>query len=301
MTQNMAASVRARLANMARDTQRPFQEVLQHYGLERFLYRLAQSSHRGRFVLKGALMLRVWNAPFSRPTRDIDLLGYIENDVGTIEAVVREVCSVVVSEDGLVFERASVSGRRIKEDADYQGVRIVFVGFLQKARIPMQLDIGFGDMVHPKAEERDYPSLLDFPAPRLSMYPRETVVAEKLEAMVHLGTLNSRMKDFFDIWLLARQFDFAGADLALAVKNTFARRRTSLEPEPVALTAAFTAADSTQKQWAAFLKRSQLGGAPMTLDECRALLRAFLLPVLRSLLDGREFDRKWAAFGPWSG
>ncbi len=301
MIQNMAASVRARLANKARDTQRPFQEVLQHYGLERFLYRLAQSSHRGRFVLKGALMLKVWNTPFSRPTRDIDLLGYIENDVATIEAVVREVCAVTVPDDGLVFDGASVSGRRIKEDADYQGVRIVFVGFLQKARVPMQLDIGFGDMVHPKAEERDYPSLLDFPAPRLCMYPKETVVAEKFEAMVHLGTLNSRMKDFFDIWLLARQFDFAGSDLALAVKNTFVRRGTPFESEPVALTAAFTAADNTQKQWAAFVKRSQLAGAPMTLDECRVLLRDFLLPVVSSLLDGHSFDRKWTAPGPWTG
>ena len=242
MTKNTAASVRARLMNQARATRRPFQEVLQHYGLERFLYRLAQSPHSGRFVLKGALLLRAWGAPLSRPTRDIDLLGYVENEIGVIEGIMREVCTITVPDDGLEFDVASLAGQRIKENADYMGVRITFTGLLQRARLPMQLDIGFGDVVHPGAEVRPYPTVLELPAPRLRMYPRETVVAEKFEAMVHLGTLNSRMKDFFDLWLVASQFDFNGSDLAKAIEKTFAHRGTPLEWEPIALTATFTAA-----------------------------------------------------------
>jgi len=161
VTTNTAASVRARLTNHAKASHRPFQEVLQHYGLERLLYRLAQSPHRGGFLLKGALLLNAWNAPVSRPTRDIDLLGYAENDVAVMETMCREVCDVVVVDDGLRFDATTLVGRRIKQDADYQGVRLTFVAFLEKARIPMQVDIGFGDVVTPEAEERDYPTLLD--------------------------------------------------------------------------------------------------------------------------------------------
>ena len=194
---------------------------------------------------------------------------------------------------------ATVTGERIKEDADYEGVRIKFAGFLESARIPMQLDIGFGDVVHPAADERDYPTILAFPAPRLRMYPRETLVAEKFEAMVFLGTLNSRMKDFFDIWLLARQFDFVGAELARAIAKTFGNRNTQIESEPVALTVTFTTAENTQKQWAAFVKRSQLPSAPGTLEEIREPLRQFLEPVATALVDGREFTDNWTAPGPW--
>ncbi len=299
MTKNTAASVRARLSNQARASRRPFQEALQHYGLERFLYRLGRSSFGGRFVLKGGLLLRAWGAPMARPTRDIDLLGFVENEIGVLEAIMREVCAAPVAEDGLVFDGGSVRGQRIKEGAEYQGVRITFTGFLDNARLPMQLDIAFGDVVHPRAEEHDYPTLLDLPAPRLRMYPRESVVAEKFEAMVHLGTLNSRMKDFFDLWLLASQFDFRGSDLALAVEKTFAHRGTPLDPEPVALTAAFTSAESTQRQWVAFAKRSQLGGEPRALDDLREPLRQFLLPVVSGLIGGRAFDLQWKQAGPW--
>jgi hypothetical protein len=234
----------------------------------------------------------------SRPTRDIDFLGFVENEIGVVEAIMREVCSTPVADDGLTFDAASVTGQRIKEDADYQGVRITFRGLLDRAQIPMQLDIGFGDVVHPRAEEREYPPLLDLPAPRLRMYPRESVVAEKFQAMVYLGTLNSRMKDFFDIWLLARQFDFVGSELASAIEKTFAHRGTPLDPEPVALTSTFTSAENTQKQWAAFVKRSQLEG-PATLDDLRESLREFLLPPVRTLMEGQTFEQTWTPPGPW--
>lgn len=296
---NVAASVRARLQNEAKATTRPFQEILQYYGLERFLYRFSQSNYRDHFLLKGALMLRVWGAPESRPTRDIDLLGYVENEVQTLEAIAQEICSVKVEDDGLRFDASTVEGQRIKEDADYEGVRVKFSGFLENSRIPMQLDIGFGDVVHPAAGEQDYPTILEFPAARLRMYPRVTLIAEKFEAMVVLGALNSRIKDFFDIWLLARQFDFSGLELAHAIGGTFENRGTELELEPIALTSAFTAADRTQSQWAAFVRRSRLESAPASLDQLREPLRRFLLPVAKALVEARDFPDQWSAPGPW--
>lgn len=198
------------------------------------------------------------------------------------------------------FDAATVAGERIKEDADYAGVRVKFTGFLENARIPMQLDIGFGDVVHPRAEEQNYPTILEFPAPRLRAYPRETLVAEKFEAMVFLGTLNSRMKDFFDIWLLARQFDFVGADLARAIANTFEHRNTDLDPNPVALTSDFMDAETTQRQWTAFVRRSQLDNAPATLAETREPLRQFLVPVATAVVEDSPFTDHWTAPGPWT-
>jgi hypothetical protein len=220
---NLAASVHARLAQIARRTGRPFQELLQYYAMERFLYRLSKSPHAARFVLKGALMLRVWDAPMARPTKDIDLLGRLENSLENGSTVVREVCALEVEPDGLVFRPATVKSERIREDADYEGVRIRFDGFLARARIAMQLHVGIGDVMVPGPVEIAYPTLLDFPAPRLKGYPRETAIAEKFEAMVKLGTLNSRMKDFYDIWLLSRQFDFDGPPPPIASRTVTAR------------------------------------------------------------------------------
>ena len=164
----------------------------------------------------------------------------------------------------------------------------------------MQIDVGFGDVVHPEPQDRDYPTILDLPAPRLRMYTRETVVAEKFEAMVHLGIVNSRFKDFFDIWLLSRGFDFDGVDLAAAIKKTFEHRETSISPDPVALTPAFATAENTQKQWAAFVKRTNLIDAPATFDEIRSPLREFLLPVAAALASGKSFSGRWSSPGPWT-
>jgi len=189
--------MRQRLLNKARETGRPFNELLQYFAMERFLYRLSKSAHADKFVLKGALMFVAWQAPVTRPTMDIDLLGITENSVVAIVAIAREICSWEVEADGLVFESDSVGGERIVEDADYGGVRIRFRGTLGTARVTMQLDIGFGDVVVPKPEMADYPTILNLPIPRLRGYSRESAVAEKFEAMVKLGALNSRVKDFF--------------------------------------------------------------------------------------------------------
>ena len=298
---NVAASVHARLADLGRRTNRPFQELLQYYAMERFLYRLSRSPHGGRFLLKGALMLRVWDAPTARPTKDIDLLGKLGNSLENLANVLREVCTTEVEEDGMVFSPSTVRAERIKEDADYEGVRVRFGGLLGKARVAMQVDVGFGDVVVPAPLAIAYPTLLDLPGPRLKGYPRESVIAEKFEAMVKLGTLNSRMKDFYDLWLLARRFDFDGSRLARAVVATFGNRKTPLEPNPVALTPTFSESPAARLQWKAFVRKGKLTGAPQELGDVIPTLAEFLLPAATACAAGQSFEMTWSAPGPWRG
>ncbi len=216
---NVSASVRQKLLNRARSEHRPFNELLQYYAMERFIYRLSQSAHSEQFILKGALMLRVWDALGFRPTMDIDMLGksgapYSEK---TVVSQIKEILNVKVEPDGLNFDPNSIQSERITEEANYQGFRIRFRGTLDTARINMQIDIGFGDIVFPPPQESELPTILDFAPPRVLCYSRESAIAEKFEVMVKLGILNSRMKDFYDIWLLSRQFDFDGAQLTKAI------------------------------------------------------------------------------------
>lgn len=210
MTPDLGASVRQRLLNQARAQARPFQELLQYFAMERFLYRLSQSRHAQSFILKGALLLTAWQSPLSRATRDIDLLGRTSNELAHIRALFAQLCELESEADGIEFDAKSVKVARIKEDADYEGVRVHFRAVLARARIPMQIDIGFGDVVNPGVIEIVYPTLLEFSPPVLRAYPRETVVAEKLEALTALEMLNTRMKDFFDLWALSRMYGFDG-------------------------------------------------------------------------------------------
>ncbi len=296
---DVAASVRQRLLNNAKATNRPFQEVLQYFAMERFLYRLSKSPHADRFVLKGALMFTLWGAPATRPTKDIDFLARMENSVDAVVPIIRAVCAEEVEPDGLVFDESTVEGKLIKEDADYEGVRVTFRATLQNARVSMQLDLGFGDVVFPGPEVAEYPVILELPAPQLRAYSRETVVAEKFEAMVKLGQLNSRMKDFFDVWLLSRRFDFDGARLAIAIERTFRNRKTSIPAEALALTRAFADDPTKQAQWAAFLRRSRLDWAPSDLHLVVEAIRGFLQPVVAALGEGRAFELGWRAPGLW--
>jgi Nucleotidyl transferase AbiEii toxin, Type IV TA system len=296
---NLAASIRQRLLNKAQQTGRPFNEILQYFAMERFLYRLAKSPHAGKFVLKGALMFSAWQAPVSRPTMDIDLLGLMNNSIDAIVAVTKEICTQEVEPDGLTFEPESIEGERIVEDADYEGVRVRFRGSLGTARITMQIDIGFGDVVVPQSATVEYPTILPLPAPRLRGYSRGSAVAEKFEVMVKLGMLNSRLKDFFDIWLLSRQFDFEGRTLATAVAKTFARRRTVVPAEPVALTDGFAADTGKQTQWQGFIRRSRLEHVPDNLAAVVTTIAVFLGPIAKALASGNVFDHVWQAPGPW--
>jgi hypothetical protein len=297
---DIAASIRKQLQNVAKKTNRPFQEVLEYFAMERFLFRLSRSPHASRFVLKGALMFRTWNAPASRPTRDIDLLGRMDNSLAAVVPVFQDVCNQQVEPDGMVFHADTVTGQAIKEDADYAGVRVTFRATLQNSRIAMQIDIGFGDVLTPAAVASEYPTILELPAPTLNGYPRETVIAEKFEAMVKLGLVNSRMKDFYDIWLLARQFDFDGMLLSTAITRTFANRKTAIAPSPFALTPAFPADADKQKQWRAFLRKSGLNDAPGELQEVVDVLGPFLLPLVVAIVDGQKFNQAWQAPGPWT-
>lgn len=268
--------------------------------MERFLYRLCQSPHADVFVLKGALLLRVWNAPSVRPTMDIDLLGRTDNEPANIRRIVQEVCREDVEPDGLVFDAESVTGQVIAEDADYEGVRMRFRGNLGTAIVNMQIDVGFGDVITPAPLTVDYPAMLDYPAPRLLAYPQETTVAEKFQVMLHRAQLNSRLRDYYDIWLLSRSFPFDGAVLAEAVRKTCERRGTAIPIEPLALTTAFSDERARQTQWAAYRRKSQLDTAPTELAEVVEAVAAFLGPVSRALGSGQGFEGEWRPPGPWS-
>ncbi|MEJ2443732.1 MAG: nucleotidyl transferase AbiEii/AbiGii toxin family protein [Exilibacterium sp.] len=296
-TKNIAASVRQKLLNRARTDKRPFAELLQYYAMERFLYRLSQSTHSKHFILKGALMLRVWESPEFRPTMDIDMLGKTSNDEANIVSQITEILNLAVEPDGLNFDVASIQSERIKEDADYQGVRIRFRGTLDSARINMQIDIGFGDIVHPSPEECDLPTMLDFTAPRLLCYSRESAIAEKFEAMVKLGILNSRMKDFYDIWLLSRQFNFNGSQLAQAIQLTFKQRGTALSDNIVAFQAPFI--EEKQVQWTAFCRRINQEYLPNDFSDIVAQVTSFLAPIIEAARSGQPFVKIWMAANEW--
>ena len=297
---NIAASIRQRLLNEARATDRPFNELLQYFAMERFLYRLSKSPHGEQFVLKGALMLAMWEVSLTRPTKDIDFLGHVPNDIDRIVSAVKGICAQEVEPDGLDFDQDGVRGERIAEEAEYEGVRVRFRGNLGTAAVTMQLDVGFGDVVVPAPVTTDYPTILDLPVPRIRGYTRESLNAEKFHTMVRRGLLNSRMRDFFDVWILSRQFNFDGGVLAAAVRETFARRDLEVASRPVALTAEFAADTAKAAQWRGFLRKSRLIGVSGELAEVVAAIAAFLGPVAEVLHEGGEFEGRWKAPGPWT-
>jgi hypothetical protein len=296
---NIAASVHQRLLNKSKELARPFNDLLQFYAIERFLYRLSRSSYAEKFVLKGALMLMVWEVPAIRSTMDIDMLGKIKNSTDTIIAVVRDICLQEVEPDGIAFDPKSVRGQVITEEADYEGVRVQFRGSLDNARITIQLDVGFGDIVIPSPKLMAYPTILDLPAPQIRGYSKESTIAEKFEAMVRRGIMNSRMKDFWDIRSLSRQFDFDGKTLASAIAETFAARHTVIPFDPVAFTEAFIQDKTKQSQWKAFLRKNRMVGDPGTFEEAVAAVSLFLKPILTGLVNDQPAPETWKAPGPW--
>ncbi|MCX6601847.1 MAG: nucleotidyl transferase AbiEii/AbiGii toxin family protein [bacterium] len=295
----LVTSIHDRLLNKAKAEHRPFQELLQYYAIERFLYRLSQSQHRDSFVLKGGLMLRLWEASFARPTLDIDLLGQIENQEERILRVLTEVCDQDVEPDGMSYDPASLKAERITEDAHYHGLRIRFQGHLGPSRVMLQIDIGFGDTVLPSPQTVTYPTLLDLPAPLLMGYSKESTVAEKLEAMVSLGMLNSRMKDYYDIWFLSQHFDFDGKQLSAAIRSTFEHRGTELSTDLLVLSQHFADDPAKATLWKAFRNRTRLDDVPEDLGDVLADLRGFLLPVLNHIVTRRPFRQPWHGSGPW--
>lgn len=297
---NMAMSVRQRLLNQARAEGRPFSELLQYHAMERFLRRLSESAHANRFVLKGALMLRVWQVSDARPTMDIDLLGYTSNDEAAIVAQFREVVAQPVEPDGFAFDSDSVTAERIVAGAEYAGVRVRFLGRLNTARITMQVDIGFGDIVHPGPQAIEIPSLPGLSPARMLGYSRESVVAEKLETAVRLGVINSRMKDFHDIWFLARHFDFDAADLLEALRQTFSRRGTHLDHHKIGLFDNQFASRKEQ-QWIAFRRRMRGAEVPDSFHDVMKEIEAFLEPITGIVANGGSaLNIRWRAGKGWS-
>jgi Nucleotidyl transferase AbiEii toxin, Type IV TA system len=298
---NLAASVHQRLLDKARQTDRPFNELLQYFAIERFLHRLSQSKYAKNFVLKGALMLNVWEgSSLPRATLDIDVLGQqISNEIEAITRAVQEICEQAVEPDGLAFQPASARGLRIAEETGYQGVRVRFSGSLGNARLRMQLDVGFGDIVIPVDTEMPYPTILDFPAPQVRGYSRESTIAEKFEAAVRLGNMNSRMKDFFDIWFLSRQFTFDGPTLAIAIRETFSRRGTTLSSQPLPLTSNFATGTDHAIQWRAFRKRNRLETSPDNFADLMVAVAIFLSPAVTAISENSPFRGSWSPPGPW--
>lgn len=296
---NITASIHQRLLNLARASNRPFNELLQYFAIERFLYRVSLSPYREQFVLKGAQMLRAWEAPLARPTMDVDMLaGRTANTVENLERIVRECCEIE-AEDGVLFDGTSARGEAISKDAEYKGVRVRVRGTLGKIRLNVQIDFGFGDVVVPQPVPTELPQLLDLGAPRLLGYTPESTIAEKFQAMVALDIANTRIKDFYDIWSLSRAREFDGRVLAAAISATFKRRATPLpEDAPLALTGAFSEDPMKQALWRAFLRKGRLDAEGKSLAEVVGGIREFLLPPVRALNVGREFrgvwkDRQW--------
>ena len=292
---NMGASVRARLLDRSRREGADFQNLLTRYALERLLYRLSVSAERDRFVLKGAMLFATWlDDPF-RPTGDLDLLGLGDDEVARIADTFRAICIIEVSDDGVLFDVDGLRATATRDGADYGGVRVRTSAAIGGARVPIQVDIGFGDAITPHAIEIDYPTLLDAPAPHLRAYPAETVIAEKFEALVGLGLANTRMKDFYDLWLISRTFSFTGAALREAVHRTFERRRREIPADvPKGLSGNF-ARDKGQ-QWRAFLGRERMAPAPEDFDRVIDDLRSFLLSPL---VQDRPSAYLWSPSGSW--
>lgn len=284
---NTAASVRAKLLNMARTDKRDFTLVLTRYALERLLYRLSISEHADHFLLKGALLFDLWfDVPF-RPTRDMDLLGFGVAEEPHLIAAFSDLCTLEV-DDGIRFDAQSIRAAEIRKEANYAGIRVTLLAWIDGARCPVQVDVGYGDAVTPAPESVEYPVMLqEFPAPRLRVYPRYTVVAEKLDAMITLGVANSRMKDYFDLWVLAQHSDFDGAVLRQAIDATLSRRGTGIPPDvPFGLSDAFATDSQKQMQWQGFLKKNRLEA--LSLNQVVADLRKFLMPPLQDLASGQH-------------
>jgi hypothetical protein len=293
---NLPASVKARLLTLAEQRGESFNLLLVRFGVERLLYRLSQSRHADRFLLKGAMLFTLWDERAPRPTQDVDFLAFGSTELDDIAALFREIVETPVTADGLDFQPDSIRVEQIREADAYGGVRVRLLALLGKGEITLQIDLGSGDVVTPAAEKADFPALLDFPAPRIRAYPIYTVVAEKFEAMVKLGITNSRMKDFFDVWFLSRRFDFDGATLQKAIHATFARRQTALgDQPPYPLMDDFARDAAKQTQWGAFLRKNGLTGPPLNFGDVVASLRRFIGPVL---LPKKAYG-KWSATTGW--
>ena len=297
---NYAASVRQRLLNYARSSGQDFIFVLRTFAMERLLYRLSRSSYVNNFVLKGAMLFKLWTGDFYRQTRDIDMLAFKTETIDSLKGIFQEISRLSFVEDGLTYLPDTVKVHEIREEQQYGGLRVTFAAVLGSAKIKLQVDCGFGDAITPDPIVTVFPTLLDLPAPQLHMYPKETVVAEKFEAIIRLGMANSRMKDFYDIWALASDFSFSGQIFTSAIQNTFNRRKTPLpKGTPEAFQASFIQDPLKQTQWQAFVRKASVVKVEKDFGKTVDILKSFLIPPIEAIIKEKSFKMSWFAGGPW--
>jgi len=297
---NKAASIRARLMNIARAEKIDFDFLLLRYFQERFLYRLAISEFSDRFILKGGLFLICLKMPNSRPTKDIDFLAEeIKNDPAELEHIFKIIANIPCN-DGVKFLPSSVISERIKEDADYEGIRIKIDATLGQARKKLQIDIGFGDIIIPRAIQMEFPTLLDENPPKIRVYSMESIISEKFEAMVKLAMVNSRIKDFYDIYTLSVSYSFQSDRLKKAIESTFQRRKTFIPDNLLVFRLEFHKDEEKQRQWVAFLRKSRLHDVNKGFNEIMERITSFLKPIVNSIKDKTREDKTWDAItGCW--
>lgn len=285
---------------MNRETGGVFELTIRRYAAERFLYRLGVSDHRDKFVLKGAMLLLVWGEAVARPTRDIDFSGYGSSKAEDVCSIIRDICLIPCPEDGIIFDCENMGVKVIRPEDEYDGFRVSFKAMLDGARIPMRIDIGFWDVINPPPSESDYPVLLDVPKPKIRIYPRESVIAEKFNALVmHRGKFN-RYKDFYDIYGLASHLSFDGECLANAISATFGQRGTTISNDlPAGLTLEFYMDATRDMLWREFLDHDALLGVPRDFEEMGTLILAFLTEPWGALARSGKFTGSWLAGGPW--
>ena len=297
---NKAASIRAKLMNIARAEKIDFDFLLLRYFQERFLYRLAISEFSDRFILKGGLLLICLKMPMSRPTKDIDFLAKeIKNDPVELEHIFRSITAISCN-DGVKFISSSLISEQIKENADYEGIRIKIDATLGQARKKLQMDIGFGDVIIPRAMQMEFPTLLDENPPKIRVYSMESIISEKFEAMVKLAMLNSRIKDFYDIYTLSVSYNFQSDRLKKAIESTFYRRKTSIPDSPLIFRLEFHRDEEKQRQWSAFLRKSRLHDVNQGFNEIMERVTSFLKPIVESIGDKTREEKIWDAItGCW--
>ncbi|MEN6300418.1 MAG: nucleotidyl transferase AbiEii/AbiGii toxin family protein [Anaerolineaceae bacterium] len=297
---NIPASVHARLQNKAKNQNKLFQEILQYYGMERFLFRLSQTQYGRMFIIKGGLFFYARGYSLRRPTRDIDFCVYIENSAEDLVEIIKKAISIPATYDGLYFKNDSVHIEEIMVDADYPGYRIIFDALLGSSVIPLQIDVGFSNVIFPEAKEIKYPVLLEeMEAPVFKIYPPEMIISEKFQAMVRLADINSRWKDYYDIWMLSELQDINGEILQNAISVTCQQRKTHIPEEiPIGLSDNF--ATVNQRNWERFLSRNLMSqDSIQSFSEIIGRLRLFLLPPVRAIVEKKPFQLYWKAGSNW--
>lgn len=279
---NLEASIYSRLKNVAKQRKRPVQEVLKYYAMERFLYRLGTSPHQSSFYLKGGLMLMVWDPMSHRATVDIDLLAKTSNSIANLQQIINEICAIEVVPDGVTFAPQTLKLSEAQLEAEYHGISAAFSAQLFTAKLPMRIDFGFSDTILPHPAKVKYPTLLDFPAPELKGYTPQTSIAEKFESIIRLGFANTRMKDFYDIWLLIQQFDFDRQELHKIIQQILKNRGTFIEEAPIAFMESFYDNPIKKDKWNAFLK--DISHEPLPLEKIIIDLRNFFKDLIPSII-----------------